>query len=326
MPKTTGKLEKRIFKKGSTTYYWSSRLFPKKYRDDVFALYSFVRTADDYVDEEPPQPKKLLQLEKDWHKAINDPSFEQIAHSWDDIDEIAIKHIVRLTHKYKFDPAWVQSFFDAMKQDIDHSGYANINESLKYVYGSAEVVGLMMARIMGVDNPENVRRVLHLDEAQGVREKQVTAVQNLARAQGRAMQWINFIRDVDEDNRLGRTYFPRNDLRKYNLKDLSKETARAQKADFERFMRYQLKRYEKWQAEADKGVEYIPKRLRSGLKTAVEMYNWTAKKIDKNPLIVFDKKIKPKKIRFLWSGTKRVSNKAARLFASQETPAKKQKK
>ncbi len=299
MARTTGKIEKQIFKKGSTTYYWSSRLFPKKYRDDIFALYSFVRTADDYVDEQPAQPKKLLNLEKAWQKAIADPAFEQIAHSWDELDELVIKHIVRLTHKYKFDPEWVQAFFDAMKQDIDNQGYANIDEVLKYVYGSAEVIGLMMAKIMGL--PEESFES--------------------AKAQGRAMQWINFIRDIDEDNQLGRIYFPRNDLRNYNLKDLNRETVLAQQADFNRFMQFQLKRYYKWQEEADYGMEFIPSRLRSALKTAIEMYNWTAKVIEKKSLIVFDKKVKPRKIRLMWSGTKRVTNKAAKLLASQEKSA-----
>ncbi len=296
MGKTTGNIEKQIFKKGSTTYYWSSRLFPKSCRDDVFALYSFVRIADDYVDEIPAQPKKLLQLEKDYQKAIADPSFDVIPHSWDEIDIRVIKHIVRLSHKYKFDPEWVQSFFDAMKQDIDNQGYVNIEEVRKYVYGSAEVIGLMMAKIMGLP-----------DESF-----------EAAKAQGRAMQWINFIRDIEEDNSLGRTYFPRNDLRKFNLKDLSKETVMNQQADFNRFMQFQLKRYHKWQMEADEGLKFIPRKLRSALKTAIEMYNWTAKKIEANPLIVFDKKVRPHKIRVITSGTKRVAKRAGNLLTKQE--------
>ncbi len=299
MARTTGAIEKQIFKQGSTTYYWSSRLFPPKYRDDVFALYSFVRTADDYVDSRPAQPKKLLALEKAYHAAIADPSFDSIVLAWDEIDERVIKHIVRLTHKYKFDVAWVQAFFDAMKQDIDNQGYANIDDVLKYVYGSAEVIGLMMAKIMGL--PEEAFEA--------------------AKAQGRAMQWINFIRDIDEDNELGRTYFPRNELKKYNLKDLSRETAANQQADFNRFMAFQLKRYKKWQAEASEGMEYIPSRLRGALETAVEMYNWTAQKIAKSPAVVFDKKIKPRKIRLIWSGTKRITMKTAKVLASQEKPA-----
>lgn len=291
------KVEKKIFKRGSTTYYWSSSFFPKSYRKDVYALYSFVRVADDYVDEQPAQPKKLLELEKSYLKGINDPAFEVITHSWDDIDTRVIKNIIRLSHKYKFDQKWVEAFFWSMKQDIDPNTYATLDDSLRYVYGSAEVIGLMMAKIMGLP------------------EESFAA----AKAQGRAMQWINFIRDIEEDNSLGRLYFPKEDLRKYNLKDLSKETVTNKATDFKRFMRAQIKRYDAWQAEADAGMTYIPRRLRSPLKTAVEMYNWTAQRIEQNPLIVFDKKVRPGKFRVIFSGTKRVAKRAGALLTKQET-------
>lgn len=290
------KIEKRIFKQGSTTYYWSSSFFPKSYRKDIFALYSFVRVADDYVDEQPLQPQKLLNLESMYLNAINDPTFEVITHSWDDLDTRVIKNIVRLAHKYKFDQKWVESFFWSMKQDIDPGSYATLEDSLRYVYGSAEVIGLMMAKIMGIK-----------EEAY-----------DYAKAQGRAMQWVNFIRDIAEDNQLGRLYFPKEDLKKYKLKDLSKETALEQKADFIRFMQFQIKRYHKWQTEAEEGMQYIPLRLRSPLKTANEMYQWTAAQIAKDPLIVFDKKVRPGKFRVLLSGTKRAAKHAGRLLTKQE--------
>ena len=317
------KIEKKIFKNGSTTYYWSTAFFPKAYRDDVFALYSFVRTADDYVDVQPVQKEKLLALEKNYLKAIQDPTYEVITHGWDDIDTRVIKNIVRLCHKYKFEESWVRAFFASMKQDIDSQEYKTLEDSLGYVYGSAEVIGLMMARIIGSDNPKNVRRVLNIGKEQAQNDpdmikKQTLLVQDFARMQGRAMQWINFIRDIEEDNRLGRLYFPTDDLKKYGLKDLSLETANTQKTDFERFMRLQIKRYRSWQEEADKGIDYIPVRLRSGIKTAVEMYNWTAKQIEANPLIVYDKKIKPSKLRVLAHGTNRVVKKAGKLLTKQE--------
>jgi len=290
------KVEKKIFKQGSTTYYWSASFFPKSYRKDVFALYSFVRVADDYVDEQPAQPEKLLELETVYLAAITDPSFDVITHGWDDIDTRVVKNIVRLSHKYKFDQKWVESFFWAMKQDIDSSGYKSLEDSLKYVHGSAEVIGLMMAKIMGLEEA-SFEAAMH---------------------QGRAMQWINFIRDIDEDNDLNRMYFPRDDLRKYNLKDLSRETAESQKADFTRFMNLQLKRYKQWQDKADEGMQYIPLRLRSALKTAIEMYNWTAMQIEKDPFIIYDKKVRPGKIRILTSGTKRVAKRAGRFLTKQE--------
>jgi len=69
-------------------------------------------------------------------------------------------------------------------------------------------------------------------------------------------------------------------------------------------MHEQLDLYEQWQTEADKGFSYIPKRLRMPLQTATDMYNWTAKEIRKNPMIVFDTQLKPNKSRVLRTAAK----------------------
>lgn len=264
--------EQKIFKKGSTTYYFASKFFPKKIRDHVYRLYSFVRVADDYVDKEH-KPQKLLALEKSYESAVEDHSFDATSHQWDETDVRVIKNIVRLQHKYKFDRTWVESFFESMKMDISPKPFKDLDAALKYVHGSAEVVGLMMAKILKL--PE---------EAYGA-----------AKAQGRAMQWINFIRDIAEDNKLGRLYFPKSDLKKFGLKDLSQETAEANPDKFKKFVHFQLERYAKWQAEAIEGLHYIPERSRVSVKTAIDMYNWTARKIERDPFIVFKTKVKPSK-------------------------------
>jgi len=265
--------EQEIFKKGSTTYYFSGRFFPRKIREDVFRLYSFVRIADNYVDEVPQQPKKLLALEKSYESASADRAFDATSHKWDDIDTRVIKNIVRLQYKYKFDKAWIEAFFKSMKMDVDNKSYKTLDDSLQYVYGSAEVIGLMMANILKL--PEETYEA--------------------AKAQGRAMQWINFIRDIDEDNNLGRCYFPVSELKKYGLKSLGREEAHAKPEAFKKFMQAQIKRYRQWQKEANKGLVQLPERLQVPVKTAVDMYDWTARKIEQNPLIVFEKKVKPRK-------------------------------
>ncbi len=277
--------EKNIFEKSSITYYFSSRFFPKKTRDNVFRLYTFVRIADNYVDEVPAQPKKLAALEKEYKNALADHTFDATAHRWDDVDTRAVKHIVRLQHRFKFEQEWVEDFFSAMKQDLKPTSYETLEQSLKYTHGSAEVIGMMMARVMGLPDES-------LDAAQ---------------IQGRAMQWINFIRDIAEDNNLGRLYFPAEDLKKFKLKNLTEEEAKNNPEQFKKFIQLQLDRYEKWQREADKGLHYIPERLQVAVKTAVDMYRWTAKEIAKDPFVVFDRKVKPRKRRVL---THAVSNAA----------------
>jgi phytoene synthase len=272
------KTEKNIFRKGSTTYYFSSIFFPKKIKDDVFKLYSFVRVADDYVDVVPANKKAFHGLRTRWNVAHTDPDFSTIITEEDSIDERVIKNIVFVVRKYNFDTAWVESFLDAMQADLEKRTYKTMKDTIWYMYGSAEVIGLMMAKIMGLPD----------------------AALKYAKMQGRAMQYINFIRDIEEDNGLGRCYFPINELKKYGLKNVSKKTSKLQPNEFSKFIQAQLQYYDSWQQEADKGMKYIPKRLRVPLQTAVSMYNWTGEIIRNNPDIIFSQKVKPKKRRVIW--------------------------
>lgn len=270
-------IEQKIFKKGSTTYYFSSLFFPEPMKSDVFKLYSFVRVADNYVDELPHQPKKLHALQKDLRLALRNPAFDTTPHANDNIDTRVVKNMADVARRYAFETAWIDDFFAAMNADITPQPYRSIKNTLQYVHGSAEVIGLMMARIMGLP----------------------PAAANAAAMQGRAMQFINFIRDIAEDNALGRQYLPRADLQKCGLADLTKKTAVKNPDAFAKLIRLELDRYNAWQTEAAKGFTYIPRRYRIPLRVAVDMYNWTGRQIAKDPLGVFDKKIKPRKQRVL---------------------------
>lgn len=271
--------EQAIFKQGSTTYYWSAKFFPPRVRDDVFRLYSFVRVADDYVDSVPQQTKAFMQLRRATERALATPAFVTEPADTDTTDERVVKNILSVARTHGFEPAWLASFLDAMEADLRPRTYLTLTDSLGYVYGSAEVIGLMMSRIMGLPRAS--------DEA--------------AKMQGRAMQWINFIRDVAEDNSLGRCYFPQEDLRRFNLPDLMEVTARAHPNEFRAFMRYQIARYRQWQAVAETGYRYIPPRPRIPLRTAAGMYDWTAEQIASDPLVVFDRKVKPSPSAVVWA-------------------------
>ena len=144
------KVEASIFRRGSTTYYFSSRFFPEPVRTHVFQLYSFVRVADNYVDELPAQPEKLLALEERWRAAEATPRFDTVVTPDDDVDTRVIKNLMNVSGRYGFEPDWIEAFFAAMKADIHPIPFATITDTLGYVYGSAEVIGLMMAKVMGL--------------------------------------------------------------------------------------------------------------------------------------------------------------------------------
>jgi len=288
-------IEQNIFKNGSTTYYWSSKFFPKGVRDDVFKFYSFVRVVDDVVDQVPADEQRFNRFLSRWGTIKKQLADGAVPSQLDEsVDERVLANIAYIVHRYDCNVAWVDSFLSSMKMDVDKRTYQTIEDTIDYMYGSAEVIGLFMARILrlpgqglSISSPE-------------------PEVLRTARMQGRAMQYINFLRDIDEDNELGRQYFPQNILKKHGLVDLSQKTAQDNAEAFTSFMHEQLDLYEEWQSEADKGFNYIPKRLRIPLQTATDMYNWTAQEIRKNPLVVFEQKIKPSKFQVITGASKNI--------------------
>ena len=273
-------MEGHIFKGGSTTFYWSSRFFPAKIRDDVFRFYSFVRVADDYVDAVPAKAAEFNDLHERWDREIYNDALNTDPLPHDSLNERVIKNAVRVVRTYDCDRSWIQTFFASMQMDLAYREYATLEETLAYMYGSAEVIALVMCRILGLP-PE---------------------AEKFAVLQGRALQYINFLRDIDEDNFLGRCYFPREDLNRFGLKDLHRETAEANPKAFNDFMAFELHRYQEWQDEALGGFRYLPKRLRISLRTAVDAYAWTARQLQDNPHVVFERKVKPKRRQIIATG------------------------
>jgi 15-cis-phytoene synthase len=274
--------DEEIFKKGSTTYYWSSKLFSEAVRGDVFKLYSFVRVVDDYVDSVPSDVGRYNYVIGKW-RAYRSGSLTLDKNSKFESDDKIVQNIIDVVEKYKIDNGLVDAFIASMQMDIDKKTYLEMSETIEYMYGSAEVIGSMMSQIIGV--PDKALQY--------------------ARLQGRAMQYINFIRDIDEDNVLGRQYFPISELKKYNLTRLTKKSAADRPEEFVSFMNAQLDMYEQWQSEANKGFKYIPRKSRIAVRTAADMYSWTAKEIRKDPFVVFEKKIKPSRQRVIACGIKR---------------------
>jgi len=182
---------RRIFKQGSKTYFYSSVFFPPDVKEDVFRLYSFVRKADDYVDSVPQQKQEFYRFRELYNRA----------QEGEKTGDVVIDGFSELMLKRGFDPAWVEAFLNSMEADLYISSYETIDALKVYLYGSAEAVGLMMAKIMGLNDESHI----------------------YARLLGRAMQYINFIRDIQEDLTMGRSYFPQVEYRSCGLSSLEPE-------------------------------------------------------------------------------------------------------
>lgn len=262
----------QIFKKGSKTFFYSSFFFPKKVKEEVSILYAFVRVADDFVDNVPAFREEFFNFKNLYYQALNGrPSRDNV-----------IDDFVALQKKYSFKQDWVDAFLLAMESDLGVQKLKTIEESEKYMYGSASVVGLMMCKILGIK-----------EEAYFYADKL-----------GQAFQYINFIRDIDEDNSLNRQYLPEENLRKYNLENLREDYIRQNQDNFVKFLRGKLEYFYKLVNEAKKGFHFIPRRYRIPIEIATNLCLYTAKVIYKNPLVVYDKKVKPKMSRIFMEALK----------------------
>tara|TARA_B100001540_G_scaffold77194_1_gene69592 strand:- start:1033 stop:1869 length:837 start_codon:yes stop_codon:yes gene_type:complete len=181
------KTSKLITNEYSTSFSFSSRLLSKDIRPAIYSIYGLVRLADEIVDSFHNHDKKSLlqQLKTDYKNAIdNKISLNPILNSFQEV-----------YHEYDFEPELVDSFFRSMELDLDPQFYTEklYNE---YIYGSAEVVGLMCLKVFVKGDAEKY------DE-----------LKDSAKKLGSAFQKVNFLRDLEFDNNeLGRTYFPNVDF------------------------------------------------------------------------------------------------------------------
>ena len=176
-----------VTKSYSTSFSLGILGLDRKYHDPIYAIYGFVRFADEIVDsfEGYPQKDLLERFWKDTYQALEDKiSLNPILNSFQQV-----------VHAYEIDYDLIETFLKSMEMDLykheyDEAGYK------AYILGSAEVVGLMCLKVFVDGNQE---RYLALKEP--------------AMQLGSAFQKINFLRDLHADYQsLGRTYFPGVDL------------------------------------------------------------------------------------------------------------------
>jgi len=250
-----------IYHKGSRTMFYSSLFFPKKIRNDVFVCYAFVRRADDLVD-------KLIQNKEEFY--LFKHKYEQ-AKEGITTGDIVIDSFVDLERRKRFDSSWTEAFLNSMEMDLTKKTYSTVQELLDYVYGAAEVMGLYMTNIFEINKE----------------------AYTYARYLGRSLQCINALRDIAEDIKLGRSYIPIEDLKKFGLKSLEYQYVKQHPEQFTDLIKTHITRFCYWLETAEKGYHFVPKRYLISIKTVMDMYQWTAAQILKNPFIVYEWKIKP---------------------------------
>ena len=237
--KVSNDCSKLVIKRYSTSFYFSSSLLSKTIRQDIFNIYGFVRLADEIVDtfHEYPKQELLEDFEKElWRSVDNKISLNPILNSFQNT-----------VNKYSIPKDLINSFLDSMKMDLEKKEYNSVEEYKKYIYGSADVVGLMCLKVFVKGS-----------------ESSFSELSPFAISLGSAFQKVNFLRDLkDDSNVLNRVYFPNVDMNNFNEKS-KKEIILEIEKDF---------------ANAVKGIVKLPKNSKFAVYIAYRYYSKLLKKL-----------------------------------------------
>ncbi|MDH7914405.1 phytoene/squalene synthase family protein [Winogradskyella sp. SYSU M77433] len=229
----------------STSFSMATKMLSPKIRQDIYNIYGFVRFADEIVDTFHDYDKEKLfnNFEADLEEALNAKiSLNPILNAFQET-----------YHRYNIDKHLVDAFMNSMRLDLYKKDYLTTEEYKNYIYGSADVVGLMCLKVF----------------VKGDEEKYNDLKQS-AMSLSSAFQKVNFLRDLKADfEDLNRTYFPNTDLSQ--LDENSKRTI--------------IEEIEKDFAEGLKGIKRLPLEAKFGVFMAYRYYNKLLEKLKNTPAL-----------------------------------------
>ena len=227
----------------STSFSSATKMLAPAIRQDIYNIYGFVRFADEIVDTFHDYNKEELftDFEKDLYKALDARiSLNPILNAFQET-----------VHKYDIDKELYAAFMDSMRLDLHKSEYLSIEEYKQYIYGSADVVGLMCLKVFVKGN-----------------QKKYEELKESAMSLGSAFQKVNFLRDLKADyDDLSRSYFPNVDLSQLN--EVNKEQI--------------IKEIEEDFHKGLKGIAHLPVDAKFGVYTAYIYYRKLLQKLKRIP-------------------------------------------
>ena len=256
------------FSEQSSTLSEASNSLPKDKQQEVAAIYTFLKSLDASVSNH--KRKEFFAFAQHWQDSWNGEV----------VDDAVTETFMELSYKYQFERKWIESYFASKKFDLEKKQCTTIADTIWYMYGSAEVIGLMFCRIANL--PEEAEKYAAL--------------------MGRAVQFVNFLRNWKLHVKQGKHYIPALPADPKTNKERERFTEETRK---------QLKKFYSWLHEAKKGFPLIPYKLRVSVMTMADSYSWIAKQIERDPLRVFQERIRvPRHLMRFYT----VKNKVQALF------------
>lgn len=242
---------RRLHRAHGTTYYWATRALPRADQPHVHALYGLCRYADEIVDapDRGTVAERAAALE-----ALRARFDEGVARGRSDHPVLAAT--VDTVQRLAIDPDLLRRFFTSMGMDLGVRSYPTHADLLRYMDGSAAVIGELMLPVLRPPDPAAARAG--------------------ARALGVAFQLTNFLRDVEEDLDRGRIYLPLEDLERFG----ADPRRRVVDTSWRAFSRFQIGRIRAIYREADAGIALLPPRSAKVIRAARVLYSGILDRIE----------------------------------------------
>ena len=229
----------------STSFSLATKMLDQSIRNHIYNIYGFVRFADEIVDTFHDFPKKELldRFEEDLFYSINNRiSLNPILNSFQ-----------KTVNTYKIEHKLIHAFLKSMRWDLNKNIYKTEKEYKEYIYGSADVVGLMCLKVFVKGKKSDYENL-----------------KPAAMSLGSAFQKVNFLRDLKNDFQdLERVYFPNVDFTQFDEKTKLSIINEIEK-DF---------------SIALNGIFKLPTEARFGVYTAYKYYTKLLAKLKKTPSI-----------------------------------------
>ncbi|HCR70024.1 MAG TPA: squalene synthase, partial [Anaerolineae bacterium] len=228
-------------------------------RSAVRALYAFCRTVDDIVDEIDYKKDRDFELNywREIVKTASPPTGDLVALAW--ADTLTRYHI---PHHYAL------QLIDGVARDLNESRYQTFDELATYCYGVASTVGLMSMYIVGFKSTEAIPYAIKL---------------------GVALQMTNILRDVGEDYRNGRLYFPSEELEQFGISENDIAQGKVTE-NWREFMRFQINRTRHLYKDSKPGIDLLEREGQLAIRAASVFYEGILDVIEKNDYDVFTRR------------------------------------
>lgn len=267
-----------VTRQQAKNFYYGLRLTPEPKRSAMYAVYAWMRAADDLADAESPEDQKREQIERFQRASRYAVETGNAPQDTPEVHRAMWPAVAHTFHEYQVPMSYLDDMIAGQLLDQSKKTYQTFDELYGYCYKVASTVGLVCITVWGYDGREETRL--------------------MAEQRGIALQLTNIIRDIVEDAERGRIYLPADELQEHNL-DIDRLICEGPDERFDHFIRFQVERAESYYRRSMGLERFIDPECRPTSWALMRIYHCLLSRISRDPRRILDGRVRLRKRRKL---------------------------